>query len=112
SSGHEGTKRSKLTKNALRGPRMVPRWLTIFREQTNAQQRVGPAHVPGRRGGGTAEVAAARVTEWVGSGKGLTSAVAVVVLWAASGPLFGWSNSWQRVINTGTTIVTFLRKST
>ena len=91
---------------------MVPRWLTIFREQTNAQQRVGPAHVPGRRDGGTAEVAAARVTEWVGSGKGLTSAVAVVVLWAASGPLFGWSNSWQRVINTGTTIVTFLRKST
>lgn len=53
-------------------------------------------------------MAAARVTEWVGSGKGLTSAVAVVVLWAASGPLFGWSNSWQRVINTGTTIVTFL----
>ena len=72
------------------------------------QQRVRPAHVPGRRGGGTAEVAAARVTEWVGSSRGLTAALAVVVLWAASGPLFGWSNTWQLVINTGTTIVTFL----
>lgn len=36
------------------------------------------------------------------------AAVAVVLLWAASGPLFGWSDTWQLVINTGTTIVTFL----
>ena len=35
-------------------------------------------------------------------------ALAVVLLWAASGPLFGWSDTWQLVINTGTTIVTFL----
>lgn len=35
-------------------------------------------------------------------------AVGVVVAWAASGPLFGWSDTWQLVINTGTTIVTFL----
>ena len=34
--------------------------------------------------------------------------IAVVILWAASGPLFGFSDSWQLVINTGTTIVTFL----
>ena len=61
-----------------------------------------------RSRGGVSESAAARVTEWVGSGKGLTAAVAVVVLWAASGPLFGWSNTWQLVINTGTTVVTFL----
>ena len=58
--------------------------------------------------GAAAEAVAARVTEWVGSGKGLMSAVAVVVLWAATGPIFGWSNTWQLVINTGTTIVTFL----
>jgi low affinity Fe/Cu permease len=32
----------------------------------------------------------------------------VVVVWAASGPLFGFSDTWQLVINTGTTIVTFL----
>ena len=35
-------------------------------------------------------------------------AIAVVVLWAVSGPAFGWSDTWQLVINTGTTIVTFL----
>jgi low affinity Fe/Cu permease len=35
-------------------------------------------------------------------------ALAVVVAWAVSGPLFHWSDTWQLVINTGTTIVTFL----
>ena len=34
--------------------------------------------------------------------------VAVVVIWAVSGPFFGFSDTWQLVINTGTTIVTFL----
>ena len=35
-------------------------------------------------------------------------AVAILVLWAVSGPLFGFSDTWQLVINTSTTIVTFL----
>ncbi len=35
-------------------------------------------------------------------------AFVVVVLWAVTGPLFGFSDTWQLVINTGTTIVTFL----
>ena len=35
-------------------------------------------------------------------------ALTVVVLWAVSGPLFHWSDTWQLVINTSTTIVTFL----
>ena len=35
-------------------------------------------------------------------------ATAVVVVWLVSGPLFGFSDTWQLVINTGTTIVTFL----
>jgi len=35
-------------------------------------------------------------------------AVVVVVVWAITGPLFGYSDTWQLVINTGTTIVTFL----
>lgn len=34
--------------------------------------------------------------------------LAVVVVWAASGPVFGFSETWQLIINTGTTIVTFL----
>ena len=35
-------------------------------------------------------------------------AIALVILWAVSGPIFGWSDPWQLVINAGTTIVTFL----
>ncbi len=44
------------------------------------------------------------------AGRALTFLVAagVVVVWAATGPLFGYSDTWQLVINTGTTIVTFL----
>src|SRR5262245_55124507 len=37
-----------------------------------------------------------------------TIAVATIVVWGATGPLFGFSDTWQLVINTGTTIVTFL----
>jgi low affinity Fe/Cu permease len=36
------------------------------------------------------------------------AAVAIVLAWAASGPLFGFSDTWQLAINTSTTIVTFL----
>ena len=36
------------------------------------------------------------------------AAVAVIVAWALTGPLFGFSDTWQLVVNTGTTIVTFL----
>lgn len=35
-------------------------------------------------------------------------AVAVILLWAGTGPFFGFSDTWQLVINTGTTIITFL----
>src|SRR5438046_2089311 len=45
-----------------------------------------------------------------GAGHPITfgTAVGVIVVWAATGPLFGYSDTWQLVINTGTTIVTFL----
>lgn len=36
------------------------------------------------------------------------AAAAVVIVWAVSGPFFGFGDTWQLVINTGTTIVTFL----
>jgi low affinity Fe/Cu permease len=43
-------------------------------------------------------------------GRSVTFALAVfcVILWGATGPVFAWSDTWQLVINTGTTIVTFL----
>jgi low affinity Fe/Cu permease len=54
------------------------------------------------------EAASERVTQGAGSNWGIGAAAAVVVVWAASGPVFGFSQTWQLVINTGTTIVTFL----
>jgi len=44
----------------------------------------------------------------LGSSPAFLTAVAVVVIWALTGPLFKFSETWQLVINTGTTIVTFL----
>lgn len=43
-----------------------------------------------------------------GSSPAFLLCVAAVVIWAVSGPFFGFSETWQLVINTGTTIVTFL----
>src|SRR5205823_10610772 len=48
------------------------------------------------------------VERQVGRSSTFLLAIAVVVLWAAFGPIFGWSDTWQLVINTATTIVTFL----
>ena len=44
----------------------------------------------------------------IGHPAAFIAAVALIVLWGISGPIFGWSETWQLVINTGTTIVTFL----
>jgi low affinity Fe/Cu permease len=49
-----------------------------------------------------------QVTVWSGSSWAFTLSVAVVIVWAATGPIFHYSDTWQLVINTGTTIVTFL----
>ena len=49
-----------------------------------------------------------RATEWTGSTTAFTGSVVVVAVWIGAGPLFGYSDTWQLVINTGTTVVTFL----
>jgi low affinity Fe/Cu permease len=48
------------------------------------------------------------VTRWTGSTPAFGVACAVIVAWALLGPVFRFSDTWQLVINTGTTIVTFL----
>jgi low affinity Fe/Cu permease len=49
-----------------------------------------------------------RVTVWTGSSLAFGLAGATILVWIASGPMFDYSNTWQLVINTGTTIITFL----
>jgi len=62
-----------------------------------------------RRGLGRGlERIAVRATRWSGSSGAFTIAAGIIVFWLVSGPIFGFSDTWQLVINTGTTIVTFL----
>ena len=57
---------------------------------------------------GPLEDFAHEITEWSGSSHAFALASATIVVWALLGPLFDFSDTWQLVINTGTTIVTFL----
>ena len=49
-----------------------------------------------------------RTSGAAGSSWAFVAAVLIIIVWAISGPIFGFSDTWQLVINTGTTIVTFL----
>jgi len=51
---------------------------------------------------------AAAATRWTGSTSAFIVAVGIIVVWLLSGPIFHFSDTWQLVINTGTTIITFL----
>jgi low affinity Fe/Cu permease len=78
---------------------------TIARTQTAAAPR-GTSTTPPtlplfRRFARATSYAAGRPFAFIG-------AVLIVVVWAATGPMFGYSDTWQLVINTGTTVVTFL----
>src|SRR5690349_22296506 len=49
-----------------------------------------------------------KVTKATGSPMAFITALTIVIIWAVTGPIFGFSDTWQLIINTGTTIVTFL----
>ena len=49
-----------------------------------------------------------KITKATGSPIAFITALTVVIIWAVTGPIFGYSDTWQLVINTGTTIITFL----
>jgi low affinity Fe/Cu permease len=51
---------------------------------------------------------ARRASATLGTSAAFVAACVLVLTWAVTGPLFGYSDAWQLVINTGTTIVTFL----
>lgn len=56
----------------------------------------------------TFRIIANRISIWTGSASVFLGAVAVIAIWAFTGPIFHYSDTWQLVINTGTTIITFL----
>ena len=54
------------------------------------------------------ERASTAVAKWTGGTSAFGIACGIVLLWLATGPIFHYSDTWQLVINTGTTVVTFL----
>ena len=54
------------------------------------------------------DIFASAVTRWTGSPVAFGLAVISILVWAVTGPVFHYSEDWQLVINTGTTIVTFI----
>jgi low affinity Fe/Cu permease len=61
-----------------------------------------------KRLGSRLEAFSERITKWTGSSAAFAIAVSIILVWALLGRVFGYSDTWQLVINTGTTIVTFL----
>src|SRR5690242_9802370 len=76
------------------------------RNSRGAQKVV--VHAATRTGRGSFAQFSALASSWLGSKWAFTVAMLVVLVWGATGPVFHYSNTWQLVINTGTTIVTFL----
>ena len=72
-------------------------------------QYANPARVKHRSSIGHAlEHLSTKATGWAGSSSAFALAVLVIGLWLVTGPIFGFSDTWQLVINTTTTIITFL----
>jgi len=75
---------------------------------SNQAQPAEPQRRPGRPVEEAFRTLAHRTAELLGRPAAFAAAVALVAVWALTGPLFDFSSTWQLVINTGTTIVTFL----
>jgi low affinity Fe/Cu permease len=58
--------------------------------------------------GGAFQAFASRVSCWMGSRWSFLGAMLIIVVWAVLGPYFHYSDTWQLVVNTATTIITFL----
>ncbi len=69
---------------------------------------IGASNAPARPRNSLLERFASRVTGWSGGNFAFAIACAIVLVWIATGPVFAYSDTWQLVINTGTTVVTFL----
>ncbi|MEO8202615.1 MAG: low affinity iron permease family protein [Betaproteobacteria bacterium] len=61
-----------------------------------------------KHGGAWFPTFARKLATWTGRSFAFFVAIALVLLWGLTGPLFGFSDTWQLVINTSTTIITFL----
>ncbi|WP_105431987.1 low affinity iron permease family protein [Neorhizobium sp. T6_25] len=54
------------------------------------------------------DIFSSAISSWSGKPATFVAAVVLIVIWGVTGPFFGFSETWQLVVNTGTTIITFL----
>ena len=81
---------------------------TLPEAESSASRRNGSAKKNGNSWSDLFSRMACATAHAMGKPIAFLMAVALVIVWAATGPLFGFSDTWQLVINTSTTIVTFL----
>jgi low affinity Fe/Cu permease len=100
----DGVQPDRVPTGSGRGARRPPAWITF----NIVRHRIPEYFVkPTKSKGWFSRFA--KWTAWVsGRPTAFGAAVLVVAVWAVTGPIFGYSDTWQLVINTGTTIVTFL----
>jgi low affinity Fe/Cu permease len=67
----------------------------------------GGGHGGGERRDVAIADAISKVTAALGSVPAIIGSVAIIVVWALTGPIFGFSDTWQLIVNTATTIITF-----
>ena len=79
---------------------------SAYAVQSNSQAKVAPTKT--NEHGSRFSALAQETARWAGKPATFTIAVAFILLWAVTGPMFGYSDTWQLVVNTATTIVTFL----
>ena len=95
--------------HGTRATRLYSELAPLMKSKGNGNHRNSPQ---GENSRGALRLAfhrfACKTADVMGSPWAFLSAVAAIVIWACLGPIFGYSDSWQLVINTGTTIVTFL----
>ena len=85
--------------------------VAAFMAHQDSRQPQQTIQSPEGHNGGLAHIfgkIASSISQAAGRATSFLVAVAVVVVWAVTGPLFHYSDTWQLVINTGTTVVTFL----
>lgn len=81
---------------------------------TAPEHSAGPGQKPSRRedDSGPVDRFFTRVATWISTAAGqplsFMLALGIIIIWGVTGPVFGFSDTWQLIINTGTTIVTFL----
>jgi low affinity Fe/Cu permease len=83
----------------------------LKRKKTQSQKKPGTESAAQKEGGGLGKLfgdIANQTSHAAGRASTFMIAAGIVIIWAVTGPLFNYSDTWQLVINTGTTIITFL----